>query len=67
VATDEPVAPPLQRDQATPREAEPAKAAVGRKILIACWQVLARNESFKLSASSATNDVPASSSIRLTA
>lgn len=43
----------------------PAKTAVARKILIACWHVLSRNEPFKRSASSATNDVPASSSIRL--
>ena len=39
--------------------------AVARKILIASWHVLARSEPFKRSASSATNDVPASSSIRL--
>jgi transposase len=46
-------------------KASPAKAAVAGKVLIACWHVLARNEPFKRSASSATNDVPASSSIRL--
>jgi transposase len=46
-------------------KASPAKAAVARKILIASWHVLARNEPFKRSASSATNDVPASSPIRL--
>jgi transposase len=46
-------------------KASPAKAAVARKVLIACWHVLARNEPFKRSASSATTDVPASSSIRL--
>lgn len=46
-------------------KANPAKAAVARKILIAAWHVLARNEPFKRSASSATTDVPASSSIRL--
>jgi transposase len=46
-------------------KASPAKAAVARKILIASWHVLARNEPFKRSASSATTDVPASSSIRL--
>jgi transposase len=46
-------------------KANPAKAAVARKVLIACWHVLARNEPFKRSASSATTDVPASSSIRL--
>ena len=46
-------------------KASPAKAAVARKVLIASWHVLARNEPFKRSASSATTDVPASSSIRL--
>jgi transposase len=46
-------------------KASPAKAAVARKVLIACWHVLARNEPFKRSASSATTDVPANSSIRL--
>ena len=46
-------------------KASPAKAAVARKILIASWHVLSRNEPFKRSASSATTDVPASSSIRL--
>jgi transposase len=46
-------------------KSNPAKAAVARKVLIACWHVLARNEPFKRSASSATNDVPANSSIRL--
>ncbi len=48
-------------------KSNPAKAAVARKVLIACWHVLARNEPFKRCASSATNDVPASSSIRLAA
>jgi transposase len=48
-------------------KSSPAKAAVARKVLIACWHVLARNEPFKRCASSATNDVPASSSIRLAA
>jgi transposase len=46
-------------------KSNPAKAAVARKVLIACWHVLARNEPFKRSASSAPTDVPASSSIRL--
>jgi hypothetical protein len=67
MAADQPLAPALQRHQAAPREVEPAKAAVARKLLIACWHVLARNEPFKRSASSATTDVPASSSIRLAA
>jgi hypothetical protein len=44
-----------------------AKAAVARKVLIACWHVLSLNQPFKPSASSATDDVPASSSIRLAA
>ena len=46
-------------------KADPAKAAVARKILIACWHILARNEPFRRSTSSAADDVPASSSIRL--
>ena len=46
-------------------KSNPAKAAVARKVLIASWHVLARSEPFKRSASSATNDVPASSPIRL--
>jgi transposase len=48
-------------------KANPAKAAVARKILIASWHVLSRNEPFKPSATSATDPVPASSSIRLAA
>jgi transposase len=46
-------------------KANPAKAAVARKILIAAWHVLARGEPFKPSASRAGDRVPASSSIRL--
>ena len=48
-------------------KANPAKAAVARKILIASWHILSRNEPFKPSASRATDPVPASSSIRLAA
>jgi hypothetical protein len=48
-------------------KANPAKAAVARKILIAAWHVLSRHEPFKPSAASATDPVPASSSIRLAA
>jgi transposase len=48
-------------------KSNPAKAAVARKVLIATWHVLSRNEPFKPSASSAPADVPASSSIRLAA
>ena len=48
-------------------KANPAKSAVARKVLIASWHILSRNEPFKPSASSATDPVPASSSIRLTA
>jgi transposase len=44
-----------------------AKAAVARKVLIACWHVLARNEPFKPAASSAAPIVPASSSTSLAA
>jgi transposase len=44
-----------------------AKAAVGRKVLIACWHVLARNEPFKPAAGSAAPIVPASSSSSLAA
>jgi hypothetical protein len=57
--------PSGQSPRTGPRKASPAKAAVARKILIASWHPLARNEPFKRSASSATDDVPASSSIRL--
>lgn len=48
-------------------KANPAKAAVARKVLIASWHVLSRQEPFKPSLSSATDPVPASSSIRLAA
>jgi len=48
-------------------KSNPAKAAVARKVLIACWHVLSREQPFKPSASSATDPVPASSSIRLAA
>jgi len=48
-------------------KSNPAKAAVARKVLIATWHVLSRNEPFKPSASSTTDPVPASSSIRLAA
>ncbi len=43
-----------------------AKAAVARKVLIACWHVLARNEPFKPAAAAAPT-VPASSSTSLAA
>jgi transposase len=48
-------------------KANPAKAAVARKILIAAWHVLARQQPFKPSTTRATESVPASSSIRLAA
>jgi transposase len=48
-------------------KANPAKAAVARKVLIASWHVLSLQEPFKPSASSATDSVPASSPIRLAA
>jgi len=44
-----------------------AKAAVARKVLIACWHVLARNEPFKPAARAAAPIVPASSSTSLAA
>jgi transposase len=44
-----------------------AKAAVARKVLIACWHVLARNEPFKPAARAAAPIVPASSSSSLAA
>ncbi len=44
-----------------------AKAAVARKVLIACWHVLARNEPFKPAAHPAAPIVPASSSTSLAA
>jgi transposase len=48
-------------------KANPAKAAVARKILIASWHILARNQPFKPSATRAADPAPASSSIRLAA
>jgi transposase len=48
-------------------KANPAKAAVARKVLIAAWHVLSLQQPFKPSASRATDPVPASSSIRLAA
>jgi transposase len=48
-------------------KANPAKAAVARKVLIAAWHVLALQQPFKPSATRATDPVPASSSIRLAA
>jgi transposase len=46
-------------------KANPAKAAVARKILIAAWHILSLGRPFKPSAPRATDPVPASSSIRL--
>ncbi len=48
-------------------KANPAKAAVARKVLIASWHILSLGEPFKPSAPRATSPVPASSSIRLAA
>jgi transposase len=49
-------------------KANPAKAAVARKVLIAAWHVLARDQPFKPSAPRrAAHPAPASSSIRLAA
>ena len=48
-------------------KANPAKAAVARKVLIAAWHVLAREQPFKPSAARADDPVPASSTIRLAA
>jgi transposase len=48
-------------------KANPAKAAVARKVLIAAWHVLALQQPFKPSATRATDPAPASSSIRLAA
>jgi transposase len=48
-------------------KANPAKAAVARKVLIAAWHVLARDQPFKPSAPRTTDPVPASSSVRLAA
>jgi len=45
----------------------PAKAAVARKILIASWHILTREEPFKPSATRATDPVPASSPNRMAA
>ena len=43
-------------------KANPAKAAVARKVLIACWHVLSLQEPFKPSRPRGTDPVPASSS-----
>jgi len=48
-------------------KANPAKAAVARKVLIAAWHILSLGEPFKPSAPRATDPVPASSSIPLAA
>ena len=48
-------------------KSNPAKAAVARKLLIACWHVLSRNEPFKPSRPRGTDPVPASSSASLAA
>jgi transposase len=48
-------------------KSNPAKAAVARKVLIACWHVLSRNEPFKPSRPRGTDPVPASSSTFLAA
>lgn len=48
-------------------KANPAKAAVARKVLIACWHVLSRDEPFKPSRARRTDPVPASSSCFLAA
>jgi hypothetical protein len=48
-------------------KANPAKAAVARKVLIACWHVLSREEPFKPSPPTGTDLVPASSSCFLAA
>jgi transposase len=45
----------------------PAKAAVARKVLIACWHVLSRNQPFKPSRPHGGDPVPASSSASLAA
>ena len=46
-------------------KANPAKAAVARKILIAAWHILSRDQPFKPAAPRAATPVPASSAIRL--
>jgi transposase len=48
-------------------KSNPAKAAVARKLLIACWHVPSRNEPFKPSRPRGTDPVPASSSASLAA
>ena len=42
-------------------KANPAKSAVARKVLIACWHVLARQEAFKPATAVAIQSAPASS------
>ena len=48
-------------------KANPAKAAVARKVLIAAWHVLARDEPFKPAGRRVPDPAPASSSIHLAA
>ena len=48
-------------------KSNPAKAAVARKVLIAAWHVLARQQPFRPSTTRATDPAPASSAIRLAA
>ena len=62
LAPHQPVAPPLRGRQGPQRrQGEPAKAAVARKVLIACWHVLSREQPFKPSGPRRTDPVPASS------
>jgi transposase len=48
-------------------KANPAKAAVARKVLIAAWHILAREQPFRPGARRGHDPAPASSSIRLAA
>jgi transposase len=48
-------------------KSNPAKTAVARKLLIACWHVLSRNEPFNPSRTRGGDPVPASSSASLAA
>lgn len=49
------------RTKARHGKANPAKSAVARKILIACWHVLARQQEFRPAAAILTTPAPASS------
>ena len=67
MAADQPVAPALS-ELVKRAGKNPAKSAVARKILIACWHILSRQQPFKPARSQPSGtDVSASSSCFLAA